>query len=132
MTESSIRDILYTLQDRHLGYRVFCSFNTRCRRANGKTTRLRTRCACAGIVHPGNAEIRKNLPEECRKDDYIIVYTRYRLTEGETESDTVYVEADQLEPYSDGILWRVVRVKEWKDFGFYSVLAVKINGEIAS
>ena len=130
MTESRIRDILYTLKEPRLGYRIFCSFNIRCRRSNGEVSKLRTCRACAGIVHPGNAEIRKNLPEECRNDEYIIVYTKYRLTAGNVVSDTVYEEADQLEPFSDGSLWRVVRVKEWKGFGFYTVLAVKMNDNI--
>ena len=127
MTPDRTIRILNTLKAPALGYKVFCSWTTRCHRVNGNVSKLRMRCACAGIVHPGNAEIRKNLPEECRNDEYIIVYTTYLLTPGRVISDTVWEEADQLEPFNDGVFWRVVQVKAWNDYGFYTVLAVKMN-----
>ena len=132
MPPERARRILQTLRDPNLGYRIFSYFNTRCKRSNGTVSKLRTRCACSGIVHPGTPEMRKSLPEECRGDEYIIVYTRYRLTTGFIENETFYEEADRIELELGGPLWRAVSVKRWDPFGFYVVLAVKMNEEMAS
>ena len=127
MTPEKVREILYVHREQRFGYRMFCYFNTRCRRKTGTVSKLRTRCACGGIVHSGNTELRKALPEECRDDEYIIVYTRYRLTAGFAENETFYEEADQIELTCGGPLWRVVRIKKWDEFGFYAVLAVRMK-----
>ena len=77
-----------------------------------------------GSIHPAAPEQLELLPEEERHDDYIYVHTEFACQLGKDLRDKM-VAPDRI--IWNGAQWRVVRVKDWSVFGFYNVLAVRMQ-----
>lgn len=100
---------------------------THTRSREGTVTRSVTEQA-AGCVHPGTAETLKLLPEEVKKDACIVIYTDYALSTGtQGEDGCSFTAPDRIR--WNGQAWRVVKVRNWQEFGFVQALAVLINEE---
>ena len=93
------------------------------RSRDGTTSRSRTGQAL-GCIHPGTPEMLRLLPEEEKTDRFIVIYTDYALSTGTPEVDGAasFTGADRIR--WKGKTWRVVRVRDWQDFGYYQAYAV--------
>ena len=92
-------------------------------RKSGRQTRLPD--ATVGIVHAGTSKNRHLLPEGNRGEDFIIVYSTYDLTEGKDPKGHHTVLADIVVPFPGQTAWRIVRSKQWEEYGFTQALAVR-------
>ena len=96
------------------------------RSRTGTTSRSRTAQAL-GCIHPGTPEMIRLLPEEEKADEFIVIYTDYALSTGipEEAGAVSFTAPDRV--HWGGRTWRVVRVRDWQNFGYYQAYAVKIN-----
>lgn len=93
------------------------------RSRSGTTSRSVTEQAL-GCIHPGTPEMLQLLPEEEKTDQFIVIYTDYKLSTGIPEDDGAvsFTGADRI--YWGGKTWRVVRVRDWQNFGYVQAYAV--------
>ena len=67
------------------------------------------------------------LPEEEKTDTFIAIYTDYPLSTGTPEDAgaSSFIAPDRI--HWNGQTWRVVRVRDWSQFGYYQAYAVLID-----
>ena len=96
------------------------------RSRTGTTSRSVTEQAM-GCIHPGTPEMIQLLPEEERAEEFIAIYTDYALSTGVSEDTSAhsFIGPDRI--HWNSRTWRVVRVRDWQNFGYYQAYAVKIN-----
>ena len=97
------------------------------RTREGITSRSRTARAL-GCIHPGTPEMLQLLPEEERAETFIVIYTDYPLSTGTPEgSGASFTAPDRIR--WNGQAWRVIRVRDWRTFGYCQALAILMNEE---
>ena len=119
-------DISTALLDPELGCSSFIVDRityTRSRSGTGASTRT---AQAAGCIHPGTPEMLQLLPEEEKADTFIAIYTDYPLSTGTPEDAGVSFVAPDRIHWNDQT-WRVVRVRDWSQFGYYQAYAVLID-----
>ena len=128
MTPETMNRMLRVLKDPRMGYQPMIIHQNFCSRKNGKVTELLSGYGTGGIIHPGPAGMRELLPEECRREEFILVYSVADMTTGKEMDATHFRTADIIDP-NNNTYWRVVRVKEWGEFPncFYEALAVRTD-----
>ena len=82
----------------------------------------------SGCIHPGTAEALKLLPEEERHETYIVIFTDYPLSTGTPEDAGASFTAPDRIHWSNQT-WRVVKVRDWRAFGYVQAWAVLMNME---
>ena len=120
-------DITSAILDPELGCTSFTVEQiTYTRSRGGMTSNIRTE-QVSGCIHPATAETLKHLPEEERNDTFIAIYTDYTLSTGTPEDAGAasFSGADRI--HWNGQIWRVVKVRDWKGFGYCQAIAVLIN-----
>ena len=113
------------LGDPEMGAASFLVTRTNYRRIRGQLVDSTTLMEAEGCIHPGTPEMLQLVPEEERKETYIVIYTSFRLRDGENTSGSSFQAADRIS--YDGAEWRVVRVREWREFNYVQALAVKME-----
>ncbi len=100
------------------------------RSRSGSTSRTVTTQA-QGCIHPGSPEMLQLLPEEEKTDQFIVIYTDYALSTGTQEATgaSSFTAPDRIHWNSQS--WRVVRVRDWRNFGYYQAYAVLMHEEAA-
>jgi hypothetical protein len=121
-------DITSAIFDPELGCTAFTVERiTYTRSRSGITSRSVTEQAM-GCIHPGTPEMIQLLPEEEKVEEFIAIYTDYPLSTGTPEaSGASYIGADRV--HWAGKTWRVVRVRDWQNFGYYQAYAIRMNNE---
>ena len=119
-------DITNAILDPELGRSAFTVERlTYTRTAEGTTSRSATHQAM-GCVHPGTPEMNFLLPEENRKEDYIIIYTDFPLSMGKNTEGKEYNGPDRVLWHEKE--WRVVLRRDWIGVEvLFQVLAVKVD-----
>ena len=119
-------DMTSAIFDPELGCAVFTVERvTYTRSREGITSRSRTEQA-RGCIQPGTAEMLKLLPEEEQCESCIVIYTDYALSTGDPGSDgAAFTAPDRI--CRNGQTWRVVKVRNWQDFGYVQAWAVRIR-----
>ena len=120
-------DVSEAIHDPDLGYTPFTIRHTKYRRSRGTLTPSTRMISADGCIHPGTPEMLQLLPEEDRKDDFIIIYTSHALSTGENTAGSAYLAADQIEYQNK--TWRVVKSRDWQSFGYTQALAVLVQEE---
>ena len=119
-------DLLLNLRDPELGYRPFCVKRTTYFLRRGKTSSVEQMYAASGCIHPGTPEMNFLLPEENRKEDYIIIYTDFPLSMGKITEGKEYNGPDRVLWHEKE--WRVVLLRDWIGVEvLFQVLAVKVD-----
>ena len=113
------------LADPEMGAASFLVTRTNYRRTRGQLVDSTTLMEAEGCIHPGTPEMLQLVPEEERREKYIVIYTSFRLSDGENPSGSSFQAADRIT--YDGAEWRVVRVREWREFNYVQALAVKME-----
>ena len=118
-------DLTSALTDPELGFTSFSVQRTTYRRQNGTSVPTLQTLSASGCIHPGTPEMLQLLPEEERAEEFIAVYTDFTLSTGENGGGATYTGADRI--LWNGATWRVVKVRDWAQFGYYQGLAVKVR-----
>ncbi len=118
-------DLSEALQDPELGYAPYSVLRTVYRRRNGESVPTEQTISAMGCIHPGTPEMMQLLPEENRREEFIAIYTDFSLSNGDNPGGAVYTAADRI--LWKGETWRVVKVRDWEDFGYHQGLAVKLR-----
>lgn len=113
------------LADPEMGAASFLVTRTNYRRTRGQLVDSTTLMEAEGCIHPGTPEMLQLVPEEERREKYIVIYTSFRLRDGENPSGSSFQAADRIT--YDGAEWRVIRVQEWREFNYVQALAVKME-----
>ena len=113
------------LMDPELGFTAFTVQRTEYRRQGGASVPSVQTLPASGCIHPGTPEQLQLLPEEDRHEEFIAVYTDFTLSTGENGGGATYTGADRI--LWNGATWRVVKVRDWAQFGYYQGLAVKVR-----
>ena len=79
-----------------------------------------------GCIHPATPEQLESVPEEDRHETAIVIYTDFALSLGRDRGAS-YVAPDRI--HWAGETWRLVRLRDWGQFGYYQGTAVKLQGE---
>ena len=79
-----------------------------------------------GCVQPGRADQTAMLPEEDRREEFIVIYTAFPLCMGENLG-RVYHPPDRI--HWDGRVWRLVALEPWTVFRFCRGTAVLVPEE---
>ena len=116
-------DIMSAIFDPELGCTGFTVERITYTRTRAGTTFRTATAQATGCIHPGTPEMIQLLPEEEREEQFIAVYTDYALSTGTPESSGVSFTAPDRVHWG-GKTWRVVRVRDWKTFGYYQAYAV--------
>ena len=120
-------DITTVLKDPDLGSTVFEVVRTVYRREMGTVAEEGQEVyEAVGCIHPGTAEQINQLPEEERREEFIVVYTETALSMGMNEG-TIYSGPDRIR--WSGKEWRLVKLKPWSMFGFVQGFAVLTDEE---
>ena len=120
-------DITSAIFDPELGCTAFTVERiTYTRRREGTTSRSATEQAL-GCIHPGTPEMLQLLPEEEKNERFIVIYTDYALSTGTHEADGAVSFTGPDRIHWGGKTWRVVRVREWQNFGYCQAYAVLIH-----
>ena len=120
-------DITTVLKDPELGSTAFEVVRTMYRREMGAVAKEeREVIEAVGCIHPGTAEQINQLPEEDRREEFIVVYTETGLSMG-TNEGREYSGPDRIQ--WNGQLWRLVKLKPWTGFGFVQGYAVLVDEE---
>ena len=117
-------DISSAILDPELGCTAFTVERiTYTRSRSGTSSRTVTEQAM-GCIHPGTPEMIQLLPEEEKTDEFIAIYTDYALSTGTPESSgaSSFNGPDRIR--WNGQTWRVVRVRDWQQLGYYQAYAV--------
>lgn len=92
------------------------------------TTKTSSVVQALGSIHPGTPEMIQLLPEEDRGKVFISVYTNTEMSTGTAnENSNRYRGADRITWNSK--TWRVVKTRNWINFGLYQAMAVEMNEE---
>ena len=93
------------------------------RSRTGTSSRSHTAQAL-GCIHPGTPEMLQLLPEEEKNEQFIAIYTDYALSTGTPEASgaSSFTGPDRI--HWAGKTWRVVRVRDWQNFGYIQAYAV--------
>ena len=118
-------DLSTALTDPEMGYGPFTVKRTTYRRRNGDSVPTEQTVSAMGCIHPGTPEMVRLLPEEERKETFIVIYTDFALSTGENGGGTTYTVPDRIE--WNGGVWRVVKVRDWAAFGYYMGMAVMMH-----
>ena len=120
-------DISSAVFDPELGSTAFTVERITYTRTRSGTTSSSVITHAQGCIHPGTPEMLQLLPEQEKAEEFIAVYTDYPLSTGTPETaDTSYFTApDRI--HWNGNTWRVVRVRDWGNFGYFQAYAVRVN-----
>ncbi len=118
-------DLAPALTDPELGFTSYTVQRTTCRRQNGTSVPSVQTLPAEGCIHPGTPEMLQLLPEEERAEKFVAVYTGFPLSTGENTGGATYTGADRI--LWNGETWRVVKVRDWAQFGYNQGLAVKVR-----
>ena len=77
-----------------------------------------------GSIHPASPEMLELLPAEERVEESIYIHTEFAVQEGRNNGETI-IAPDRIIWSNE--TWRVVRIRDWSAFGFYEVLAQKMQ-----
>ena len=120
-------DISSVIFDPELGCTTFTVERiTYTRSREGTTSGVQTELV-SGCIHPATAEALKLLPEEERSDTFIVIYTDYALSTGISEETGAVSFSGADRVHWNGQIWRVVKVRDWRGFGYCQAIAVLIN-----
>ena len=122
-------DISAALLDPELGFVSFTVRRLTYRLSQGTTTVSHAVLPAEGCIHPGTPEIIQLLPEEEKAEEFIAIYTDYPLSTGTPEASgaSSFTGPDRIQ--WNGRTWRVVRVRDWQNFGYYQAYAVLMHEE---
>ena len=117
-------DIPSAVLDPELGCTAFTVERITYTRSRAGTTSRTTTAQAMGCIHPGTPEMLQLLPEEEKAEEFIAIYTDYALSTGTAESSgaSTFIAPDRV--HWAGKTWRVVRVRDWQNFGYYQAYAV--------
>lgn len=118
-------DLSVAITDPELGYQDFLVYRTTYHRSKGNLIPSQSVLNASGSIHPAAPEMLQLFPEEERKESYIVIYTSFLLSTGENNEPGKFVGADSV--YYQEKFWRVVRVKDWLEFGYVQAMAVLLN-----
>ena len=95
-------------------------------RSRGGTAARSSAAGAMGCIHPGTPEMLQLLPEEEKAEEFIAVYTDYPLSTGTPEAPgaSSFTGPDRI--HWNGKAWRVVRVRDWRTFGYCQAYAVLV------
>ena len=117
-------ELMNAITDPELGAVTFQVDRTIYRRTHGELIPVRRTTTATGCIHPGPPELMQLMPEETRAERFIVIYTSLPLSAGVNEAGTTFQAADQVH-YGERV-WRVVRVRDWMQFGYVQALAVLV------
>ena len=119
-------DILSSILDPELGCTAFTVERVTYTRTRSGTASRSTMAQARGCIHPGTPEMIRLLPEEEKNEQFIAIYTDYPLSTGVPEdSGASFTGSDRIH-WNDRV-WRVVRVRDWQEFGYCQAYAVLMN-----
>ena len=119
-------DMSDVIRDPDLGFVGFNIIRTCYRRRKGNIVEERTVIPADGNIQPGTPEMLQLVSEEERRDVFITIYTCYPLHTGENNTGgRVFYGADRIE--YKGKQWRVVKSRDWQEFGYTQALAVLVE-----
>jgi hypothetical protein len=112
------------LTDPDLGFSAFSVQRITYRRQNGTSVPAVQTLSASGCIHPGTPEMLRLLPEEEKNETFIAIYTDYPLSTGTSEASgaSSFTAPDRI--HWNSKTWRVVRVRDWQNFGYYQAYAV--------
>ena len=118
-------DITEILSDPDLGGATFTVTRRVYRADSGASTLIAESTSTAsGCVHPGTPEMLAQLPEEDRREEFIVIYTTFPLSLGQSDGIS-FTAPDRI--LWNSRTWRVVLLKPWTPFGFVQALAVFVT-----
>lgn len=120
-------NVLDAIMDPEMGYVPFTVRRITYQLSQGATTSSHVDQTIMGCVHPGTPEMMQMLPEEEKCDEFIVIYTENALSVGINDGGVSWTAADRIIYRSQ--TWKVVKVKNWSEFGYYFALAVLIDEE---
>ena len=115
-------DITSALSDPELGFLSFTVRRLTYRLSQGVASVTHADFPAEGCIHPGTPEMAQLLPEEERHKDLIAVYTSFPLSLGKNPGGATWTAADRI--LCAGKIWKLVRLRDWSQFGYYQALAV--------
>ena len=115
-------DLLPALADPELGFTAFTVLRTTYRLQDGTSVPEVQTLPASGCIHPGTPETVRLLPEEEQHEDFIAVYTGFPLSMGSNPGGTTWTAADRI--LYDGRVWKLAKLRDWSQFGYYQGLAV--------
>ena len=118
-------DISAALTDPELGYTAFTVQRITYTRQNGTTVSSTQTLSASGCIHPGTPDMLQLLPEEDRYEEFIVIYTDFSLSLGTDDGGATYTAPDRI--LWKGDTWRVVKLRDWGDFGYHQAAAVKMH-----
>ena len=116
--------------DPELGFLVFTVRRLTYRLSQGTTTVTHTDTQAEGYIHPGTPEMVQLLPEEERHKEFIAIYTGFPLSLGSNPGGVSWTAADRI--LYDGKVWKLAKLRDWSQFGYYQGLAVLTDEVIGS
>ena len=120
-------DISAALPDPELGFLSFTVRRLTYRLSQGITTVTHADHTAEGCIYPGTPEMVQLLPEEERHKEFIAIYTGFPLSLGSNPGGTTWTAADRI--LYDGKTWKLARLRDWSQFGYYQALAVLTDEE---
>lgn len=123
-------DITLAVLDPDLGCTAFTVERITCTRTRSGTISRSTTAQAQGCVHPGTPDMLQLLPEEEQAEEFIAVYTDYPLSTGTPEASGAFTFTGPDRIHWNGRTWRVVRVRDWRMFGYCQAYAVLIREEL--
>ena len=119
-------DISTALLDPKLGFLHFTVRRLTYRLSQGETSVTHTDHAAEGCIHPGTPEMAELLPQEERHRELIAVYTGFPLSMGSNPGGVTWTATDRI--LYGGKEWKLVRLRDWSQFGYYQGYAVLTDG----
>ena len=120
-------DISSALSDPELGFLSFTVRRLTYRLSQGVASVTHTDLPVEGCIHPGTPEMVQLLPEEERHKEFIAVYTGFPLSMGQNPGGVSWTAADRI--LYAGKSWKLVRLRDWSQFGYYQAMAVCTDEE---
>ncbi len=121
-------DISAALSDPELGFLSFTVRRLTYHLSQGTTAVTHADHTAEGCIHPGTPEMVQLLPEEERHKDLIAIYTGFPLSMGSNPGGVTWTAADRI--LYDGRVWKLARLRDWSQFGYYQGLAVLTDENI--
>ena len=124
-------DVVSAILDMELGCVSFTVERITCTRTRSGTVSHSAVFQASGCIHPGTPEMIQLLPEEERSDSFIAVYTDCQLSAGAPgDTGASFTAPDRI--HWIGKTWRVVRVRDWRMFGYCQAYAVLMQEEASA
>ena len=117
-------DITSAIFDPELGCTAFTVERITYTRSRTGTTSRSVTAQALGCIHPGTPEMLQLLPEEEKNEQFIAIYTDYALSTGTPEGSGAVSFTGPDRIHWAGKTWRVVRVRDWQNFGYIQAYAV--------